>query len=112
MLIHSYVEIQALNSAPHIRIPLTFTMFMKQFWPYVFDFLIVLCRSNFCFRPLLLMMLCSLAVLDCLHLTWLAKLISNYGGSLQLCFTTQTEIWTNRMWACCGICLRFNAGAK
>lgn len=50
--------------------------------------------------------------LDCLHLTQPAKLISNYGGSLQICPSTQTQIWTNRLKACAGICLCFITMAK
>lgn len=50
--------------------------------------------------------------LDCLHLTQPAKLISNYGGSLQICRSTQTQNWTNRLRACGGICLCFNTVAK
>lgn len=43
--------------------------------------------------------------LDCVHLTQPAKLISNYGSSLQiLCPSTQTQTWTNRLRACGGIC--------
>ncbi len=50
--------------------------------------------------------------LDRLHLTQPAKLISNYGGSLQICRSTQTQNWTNRLRACGGICLCFNTVAK
>lgn len=46
--------------------------------------------------------------LDCLHLTQPAKLISNYGGSLQISPFTQTQTWINRLKAC----LCFNTMAR
>lgn len=50
--------------------------------------------------------------LDRLHLTQPAKLISNYGVSLQIRPSLQTQNWSNRLKACGGICLCCNTTAK
>lgn len=78
-------------------------------------FLIVFVRKNLLFSSPLGCgndVVLNSSNLVCLQLTQPAKLISNYGGSLQICPSTQTQTWTNRLKACGGFSVRFNTTAK